>query len=252
MDMFKIKFTDAKFWKNIMEALSSLVDEGNLIGTPSGLTMKAMDPSHIAMVDFVLPKEAFEEYKCDQEIKIGLNLDEMVKIMRRAGTNESLELSVDPNTSRMNIRFMGKALRRFGLSLIDIQNEELPTPNIEFKSKIKLTTDALRQAIDDALIVSDHIKFIIKEDNLILKAIGDTGEVEINLNKNSEAVLELSKQEDSTATYALDYLSDIMKGSSASNLVEIKYSTNMPININFPLLNNGRITYYLAPRVEAE
>jgi proliferating cell nuclear antigen len=250
--MFKVKFADAKFWKNIMEALSSLVDEGNLLGTPKGLTMKAMDPSHIAMVDFELPKEAFEEYDCSEDVRIGLNLDEMVKIMRRATGEDALELSVQPNSNRLDIKFIGKALRRFGLSLIDIQNEELPTPNIEFKSKIKLTTDALTQAIEDALIVSDHIKFSIQEDNLYLRATGDTGEVEINLEKNSESVLELIKEEDSSATYALDYLKDIMKGAAASNIVEIKYSTNMPINLNFPLLNKGRITYYLAPRVEAE
>ncbi|MHA1409188.1 MAG: proliferating cell nuclear antigen (pcna) [Candidatus Odinarchaeia archaeon] len=251
--MFKIKFADAKFWRNIIEALSSLVDEGNFIVKPEGISMKAMDPSHIAMVDFELPKDAFKQYECADEVKVGLNLDEMVKIMRRAGADDALELSVEPNSNRLNIKFIGKALRRFGLSLIDIQNEELPTPNIQFKTRVKLTTDALRQAIDDALIVSDHIKFIAEDENLILKATGDTGEVEIKLNaKEDGAILEFDKEEDSTATYALDYLSDIMKGGAASNIVEIKFSTNMPINVNFPLLDSGRITYYLAPRVEAE
>ncbi|MHA1835896.1 MAG: proliferating cell nuclear antigen (pcna) [Candidatus Odinarchaeia archaeon] len=250
--MFRVKFVDAKFWRNIIEALSSLVDEGNFIATPEGISMKAMDPSHIAMVDFELPKGAFEKYDCSEEVKIGLNLDEMVKIMRRAGAGDSLELFLEENSNRLNIQFVGKATRRFGLSLIDIQHEKLPTPNIEFKSYVKLTTDALRQAIDDALIVSDHIKFHLKDDTLTLKASGDTGEVEVKLSKDSEAILEMISEEESIATYALDYLSDIMKGASASNIVEIRYSTNLPIKLDFILQDNGRITYYLAPRVEAE
>ena len=250
--MFNVKFADAKFWRNIMEALSSLVDEGNFIAHETGITMKAMDPSHIAMVDFELPREAFEKYECSEEIKIGLNLDELVKIMRRAGAGDSLELSLEEGSNRLIIKFIGKAVRKFGLSLIDIQDEELPTPNIEFKSYVKLTTDALRQAIDDALIVSDHIKFQIIDDTLILKATGDTGEVEVKLSKDSDAVLDINTQENSTATYALDYLSDIIKGAAASNVVEVRFSTNLPIKLDFLLLENGRITYYLAPRVEAE
>ncbi|MHA1754490.1 MAG: proliferating cell nuclear antigen (pcna), partial [Candidatus Odinarchaeia archaeon] len=63
---------------------------------------------------------------------------------------------------------------------------------------------------------------------------------------------EMISEEESIATYALDYLSDIMKGASASNIVEIRYSTNLPIKLDFILQDNGRITYYLAPRVEAE
>lgn len=250
--MFKTKFSDAKFWKNIVEALSSLVDEGNFITGPAGIKMKAMDPSHIAMVDFELPKEAFQQYECSDEVKIGLNLDEMVKIMRRASAGDSLELSVEDNTNRLNIKFIGKAVRRFGLSLIDIQSEDFPTPNIDFKSKVKLATDAFSQAIDDARIISDHIKLLMEDKALVIKALGDTGEVEIKLSQDSESVLGIDSNENSNATYALDYLSDIMKAASTSNIVEISYATNMPIKIMFPIADKGGITYYLAPRVEAE
>ncbi|MFX0097107.1 MAG: DNA polymerase sliding clamp, partial [Candidatus Hodarchaeota archaeon] len=51
-------FGDAKLWRSIIEALSSLVDEANFIATPEGIMMKAMDPSHIAMIDFEMPKNA--------------------------------------------------------------------------------------------------------------------------------------------------------------------------------------------------
>ncbi len=249
--MFKIKFADAKFWRNISEALSSLVDEGSFTVSPTGIKMRAMDPSHIAMVDFELPSEAFQQYECSKEVKIGLNLDEMVKIMRRAGSGDALELSTEETLDRLHIKFIGKAVRRFSLSLIDIQAENIPTPNIDFKSTVTMTTDTLRQAIEDAEIISDHIKLLMEGETLILKASGDTGEVEIKLTKDNDSVLSVNSRENSTATYSLEYLNDIMKGASTSNIVELSFSTNMPIKLMFPI-EKGGITYYLAPRVEAE
>ncbi|MEM2907128.1 MAG: hypothetical protein QW739_03520 [Candidatus Odinarchaeota archaeon] len=149
------------------------------------------------------------------------------------------------------LKFIGKATRRFSLSLIDIQAENIPTPNIDFKSSVKMTTDTLRQAIEDAQIISDHIKLAMEGEVLTLKAIGDTGEVEIKLEKDNDSVLSVETQENSSATYSLEYLNDIMKGASTSNIVELSFATNMPIKIMFPI-EKGGITYYLAPRVEAE
>lgn len=250
--MFQMLFGDAKLWRSIVEALSSLVDEANFIATPEGIRMKAMDPSHIAMIDFEMPKAAIDDYRCSEEFQLGINLDEMTKIMRRGSSGDSLELTLNEKTNRLNARFKGKAIRTFSLALLDLQMEELPTPKIEFNAFAKVTTDVLRQAIDDAAIISDHIRMVSSNKELGLFASGDTGELEIKLNKKSDALLEMNVKEESKAMYALDYMSDIMKAASTTDIVELQYSTNMPIRLDFVLLNGGRIVYYLAPRIESE
>ena len=48
--MFTAKFEDAKTWQALISAISALVDEANFEISPKGLTLRAMDPSRIAMV----------------------------------------------------------------------------------------------------------------------------------------------------------------------------------------------------------
>ena len=50
--MFEIKIDNAKYWRDCVEAIVSLVDEGTFNITKEGIALKAMDPSGISMVSF--------------------------------------------------------------------------------------------------------------------------------------------------------------------------------------------------------
>ena len=71
--MFEIKIAYAKLWKNLISAISTLIDEGNFIVDKDGIRLRAMDPSHVAMIDFEWSKSVFDKYKCDESTKICIN-----------------------------------------------------------------------------------------------------------------------------------------------------------------------------------
>ena len=83
--MFKAKMADAKVLKDMMGAISILVDEATFDLTPEGITLRAMDPSRVAMVDFEWPKAVFDEYSCSETTKMCINISEMLKLLRRTG-----------------------------------------------------------------------------------------------------------------------------------------------------------------------
>ncbi|MGQ9721116.1 MAG: proliferating cell nuclear antigen (pcna) [Candidatus Jordarchaeum sp.] len=249
---FKFAFTDAKLWKNIVDALSGLVDEVVFIADENSLHARAMDPSHVAMVDFELPKSAFSEYKCGGEVKLGINLEDMSRIMRRAGGGDELVLSLDPEKNKLNVTFKGTSMRTFHIGLLDLSHEETPVPSIKFNTEIKMTADALKEALKDAEVVSDHVTVEASPKELEISAAGDTGGVEVKLDKSSDALLELNAIENSSAMYALSYLMDMMKAAAASDTVTVQFSTGMPIKLEFNIIGGGRLTYWLAPRIEAE
>ena len=99
--MFVAKFDDAKTWQALIGAISALVDEANFEVSPQGMTLRAMDPSRIAMVDFELPKSAFSNFECDEEVRIGINMDEMEKIVKRAGSGNSLALGLNREKNQL-------------------------------------------------------------------------------------------------------------------------------------------------------
>ena len=81
--MFSATISDTKIWKNSIEAIAALIDEGTLRIDNEGLKLRAMDPSQIALVDFEFPASGFDEYKAEKEINIGVDFSELSKITKK-------------------------------------------------------------------------------------------------------------------------------------------------------------------------
>jgi proliferating cell nuclear antigen len=75
----------------------------------------------------------------------------------------------------------------------------------------------------------------------------------IEFKAGDDVLLEISAKEDSKATFSLSYLSEILKASlSTSEIVVIEFSTDMPIKLDFKQEKDGKLKFYLAPRIEVE
>jgi len=251
--VFKASISDARLWKNLLAAISTLIEEADFNATPDGIKLRSMDPSHVAMVDFEWQKTAFEEYTCEQATKIRINLASMLKLLKRVGSEEILEMLYDEKTRKLNLTLKGKMMRKFTMPTLDPAQEEVPTPKITFNSKVKLTTSIFRDIIEDVHAVSDNVRLETTPERLTAAATTELSSAVIELDKGSEMLLELAVKEPSKATFNLNYLSEITKaGASTSEIVTVEFSTNMPIRLEFDIPQQGRLLYYLAPRIEAE
>jgi proliferating cell nuclear antigen len=116
-----------------------------------------------------------------------------------------------------------------------------------------LTTSTFRDIIDDVQAVSDNVRLETTPEKLIAAATTELSSAVIELEKASEMLIELDVKEPSKATFNLNYLSEITKaGASAAEIVTVEFSSNMPIRLEFDIPQQGRLSYYLAPRIEAE
>ena len=234
-------------------AISMLVDEATFKIEPDGLKLRAMDPSRVAMIDFEWPKTIFEEYDAQEPSKICINISELLKLLKRAGKDESVELLFDNKTGRLQVKIAGKYSRKFTMPTLEASEEEVPTPKIAFNVKAKTTTQGLSQAIEDAQLVSDHVRIEAEPEKLTLSASGDLMGATITIPKGSDTLLDLEAKENSKATFSLSYLSEIIKAASAtSEIATLEFSTDMPIRIDFQQLKEGKLTFFLAPRIETE
>jgi proliferating cell nuclear antigen len=251
--LFKIKMADAKSLKDMVTAISILIDEATFNISPEAITLRAMDPSRVAMIDFQWPKIVFDEYTCTESTKMCINISELLKLLRRTGRDETIELSLDEKTARLKLVIRGNYTRTFTMPTLEAMDEEVPTPKVTFKIKAKTTTQGLHQAIEDASLVSDHVRIEADKEKLTLNATGDLMGANIELKKGSDALLDIQAEEPSKATFSLSYLTEIVKAaSSTSDLATIEFATDMPIRLDFQQPKEGKLTYYLAPRIEVE
>lgn len=251
--MFELKVSDAKLLKNMATAISILVDEATFHITSEGMKLRAMDPSRVAMIDFEWPRTVFEEYNCTGPTRLCFNVSELLKLLKKVSKEESVELSLDEKTGRLRVKISGRFTRIFTMPTLEASEEEVPTPKITFKVKAKITTEGLCRAIEDAETVSDHVRIEADPEKLVFNASGELMGATIEMKRGGEDLLELDVAEPSKATFSLNYLTEIVKAASAtSDIVILEFATDMPIRLDFQQTNEGKLAYYLAPRIETE
>jgi len=251
--LFRARVADAKPLRDMVTAISTLIDEATFNMSVEGIKLRAMDPSRVAMVDFEWPKTVFDEYACDAPTKMCINIGEMLKLLRRAGREESVELSLDEKTGRLQVIISGNYVRTFNMPTLEAAEEEVPTPKLALNVKAKVTTEGLHRAIEDVSLVSDHVRFEVDNEKVTLRATGDIMGALVELKKGSDALLDLEVKESAKATFSLSYLLEIMKAASAtSDVATIELSSDMPLRLDFHQPKEGKLAFYLAPRIEVE
>lgn len=247
--MVRFVFPEAREWRYIIEGLATIVDEANFVLSPEGIRLRALDPGRVAMVDLYIPPAVFEEYKVEAEAKVGVVLDDLVDIMKRAKSDDRLLIEVQGN--RLSVVLSGKAERRFRLPLLDIAGQELPTPKLNFTVAAKMLSDTFRDALKDAELVSESIRLKAESDVLYMVARSDKGEVETKFSIDTGSLLEIDVREPAEASYGIEFLEKIIsKAYRVSDVVTLKFATNMPLELTFDVAGGGTLKYLLAPRVE--
>ena len=78
--MFEAKLDDISLFRESIATISELIDEAELHVSNEGIEMIAADRAVVAVINFALSKNAFKEYKCDQERRIVINLSRLLQI----------------------------------------------------------------------------------------------------------------------------------------------------------------------------
>ncbi|MFX1367385.1 MAG: proliferating cell nuclear antigen (pcna) [Promethearchaeota archaeon] len=249
--MFHATLDSTKTWKQIVDSLATLLTEVHFVVSDTGLALRQLDSSKAAMVDLFLPAGIFQEYNCEGEHDICLGVDELNKVSKRMAGDDRLEFNLDMDNRRFEIKMIGQAERQFKLQLLTPPEDRTKKPKLVFNVQAELFADAFKQAVKDIGVVSSHVKISASKDALSFSGEGDTGEAEVALKSGGEdpVVFSLNVKEKSTSMYALNYLSEITKA-MASDSLNIQFSSDKPILLEFSIAETGNISFVLAPRVE--
>jgi proliferating cell nuclear antigen len=103
--MFEAKLTEGNILKKIIEAIKDLVTDVNIDISPAGISLQAMDTSHVALVSLNLSMEGFETYRCDSNVVLGVNISNLAKVLKLADPADSITLQADQDPSTLKLTF---------------------------------------------------------------------------------------------------------------------------------------------------
>lgn len=252
---FKLKLENSKILKSIVETLASLIDESNFRITSKGFSVKSMDPSKICLLQLEISKDDFDEFECEKDFQIGLNLDDFDKILKRLSSNDTIELSYSEEQQKIKIgmnREGSTHKRVFSLACLDVDVEDVPMDQlleIEYPSSWSFDPDLLMEAIKDAEIYSDIFTIEVAEKTgLKFTSSGQIGEMEYDLDLEDLEESDLDKTQ--KGSYSLTFLKSVMKLSNITEKLQIFLKNDHPLKMIFNILEGGELSYFLAPRVD--
>lgn len=245
--MFNAK-VKAEVLKTMLDAVQTLVDEAKIHCTPEGISLKAVDPAHVAMVELTLGKSAFIAYEAT-ELEMGVDLDKLKDILKLASSGSEIGLEYKEDTHRLVFK-IGHLTRR--MALVDTSNMSDPkVPNLNLPSKVTIAASELQHGIKASESVSDHIALVAEGDKFELIADGDTDQV--NLTLEGDSLISIDSPEKSRSLFSLDYFSNMSKVVKGNDAITLNLGTDYPVKLEFDIADGaGHITYMLAPRIESE
>lgn len=239
----------ANVLKEFTGVLSTLTDEAKIVINEKGITVRAVDPAHVAMVDLTLDAKAFEKYSASQ-MEMGVDIEKLGEVLRLVKSEDDVTLKFDETKSRLVVS-VGNLTRR--MLLIDTSGMSEPkVPNLNLPVKVVVKASELDTGVKASAQVSDHIALIASPDGFELLSGGEAeGSISLTLPKNVLVALECKEKVKSM--FSLDYFSKMMKAVSASENVIAHLGSDYPVKLEFDIAGgNGHAVYLLAPRIESE
>ena len=236
--------------KILFEALKNILCDVNFTASSTGIKLTTIDSTNCAIVNLVLYAEKFEEYICENELNIGLNLVSIFKILKGSKHADTISFYINKNEPTiLNIKTINsnkKTSIESKVKILDMDEKIYNIPDISFDSYITMPSSDFQNYILELSNVSDTIYFKSNSKELILSAKGDFAEQQIKINESNDTLVEGEKYE--SGTFNVKYILLFCKSTNLCSTIEIYLKTEYPLTILYNIANLGKIKYCLAPR----
>lgn len=235
--------------KETIDVIKTLAREAKLKFNKEGASTRAVDAANVAMVSMNLSKDAFDHYEVS-DCELGIDLMKFSGIIDMAPKGSIVEITLDENTHKLNIK-MGDL--KFDMSLLDPPSihKEPKIPDLEMPGNIIIRGNDFKFGIKGSLKVSEYVIMAADNDKFSMKADGDIDGVTYDVEKEKLVSLTMTGKPEVKSLFSMDYLTDIMKG-MAEKEVTIELGTDYPVKLSFPICEGkGNVYYMIAPRVES-
>jgi proliferating cell nuclear antigen len=277
--MFECSLIQGEIFRKVIGSISELVKDGNFQCNSDGISLQGMDSSHVSLVSLQLRKDGFDTYRNDRDLTMGINIENLSKILKCMGSKDKLSIRSEDESDFALFVFESeneKRLSNFELKLMEIDSEQLGIPETEYKAIIKLPSFEFQRICKDLSQIGDSVTISVNKEGIKFSVSGDIGNGDMTLrqddnnnnttkgeinsdsketednnnNNNSNIMIEL--EEPVSQTFALRYLNSFTKATPLSKTVTLSLGPDVPLVTEYKMNDLGFVRYYLAPKIDDE
>lgn len=246
--------------KKILEALRDLVKDANWDLSTEGMSLQAMDQSHVSLVSVLLNSQGFEDYRCDTNCVMGISILTMSKVMKCCNNDDSLKIEYkdDPgDTVTFTIESPNQdRTSEFNVKLMTIDSEHLALTDEGYDSCITMPSNEFLRICRDLSVFGEAVTIAVVKNSVTFKSTGDMGDGSITLlettSDKEEENVQIEMENPVALTFAIKYLNSFGKGAPLSPQVKLTLKNGSPLIVEYAIAEIGNIRYFLAPKVSDE
>jgi len=280
--MFVATIENGDLLKKVIDSVKDLVADANWDCSNEGIALQAMDSAHVSLVSVKLLKEGFnqDDFRCDNQMSMGISLGSMAKVLKCAGAKDSVTLEADEEGDTVNFTFTapsGGRVSDFSIKLMDIDSEHLGIPEQDYECVVKMSASEFQRICRDMATLGDTLTFGITKEGAQFSTSGDIGTGSIKINEQTamdesdeeeeddkkgkkgkkkavkESPISIQCNDPCSQTFALRYLNFFTKATALSGEVKLSMSPEVPLVVEYNMGDNvGHVKFFLAPKIDDE
>ncbi|MDO8427838.1 MAG: proliferating cell nuclear antigen (pcna) [Candidatus Diapherotrites archaeon] len=238
-----IQLKDLELLQKSVRAISNFITEGNFRFNEKGISIKAIDPSQIVMVDYCIPKNLFEKFEIEEPTLAGLDVEELNKVLKRGFSQDLLEMHLED--SQITLILESDVKREFKLSLIDVPGEDIELPKQEFDAVVEINAGILQESLKDASVFGSSVVLKVNGTDFSLEGKGPQGSLQMDAKTKAKVKHNSGKNQEIVSKYSLSFLENIVREASSEKIILLELKNEAPMKISYDI-SKTRIQFYLA------
>ena len=248
-----------EIFSGIFQNLRTFVDNVNIQFSEKGLHLQTMDNAHVSVFELNIPKEWFDEFNCELKdgFVLGISCNIISKILNARDKEQRIKFIYDnSNTDQLFVEFSTtnttKTIfdKKFELPLVDMDEEALQIPEIEYSAEFSLNSSVFASLINQLKTFAETVEISCSEESITLHSHSiDAGKMSVEIKNDDLTEFSIVEDETLNLSFSLHYLHSICLYQKISKEITIHLCDNYPLKIAYNLGDDATILFFLAPKM---
>lgn len=241
----RLKSIQANAFKSLFEVLKEIINDVNIYFSPQGIKLITFDVARVTLIHVFMAAENFEEYECPKETIIGINIQNIFKLIKSIGNNDIITMSTcDENLNICVSNESKKSVSNFKLKLLDLNEDILDVPEINMTYSTTLPSVDFQKLVRDMTNIGSDLTIKRTGTSIEFTCEGDFANQSTIINDQFDI-----GQSGMEGTFSLKYVSMFTKATIMCPIVQLGHGDEPegPISFKYTISNLGDVKFYLAP-----
>ncbi|KAH9385416.1 proliferating cell nuclear antigen [Nematocida major] len=243
-------------FKKLLEGLHEIVKQLEMKVSNEGIHIQAMDSMQVSMVEVFLKSSAFESFRCDKNLTLGIPLSFILKVFRSLSVEDNLSVLLTANDEATNLHIIcedGGKKYSSHMNLTDVGSDEYTFPMLEYPATIVFLSSEFQKVVKTLGAFGDVLKITAGEKGFVFEQTSEFGNTEVSFMRHEaggsaeSATFEVQVSEPVELFISYKHVSLFNKFGAQGAKVTLSIAEGMPAHLS-STMGAGYIKYYIAPR----